>query len=76
MGTDPAGVRASRSSTRARHARAYQPAPRKKGVTVGSTEVDSYVDKMKSNDDSDEKWQSALEQAGMTEDGYRSEIEL
>ncbi len=31
---------------------------------------------MKSNYDSDEKWQSALEQAGMTEDEYRSEIEL
>ena len=41
-----------------------------------SSEVDSYVDKMKSNYDSDEKWQSALEQAGMTEDEYRSEIEL
>lgn len=47
-----------------------------KGVTVDSSEIDSYVDKMKANYDSDEKWQDALSQAGMTEDEYRSEIEL
>ena len=47
-----------------------------KGITVDSSEVDSYVEKTKSNYDTDEKWQSALTQAGMTEDEYRSEIEL
>lgn len=47
-----------------------------RGVTVDSTEVDGYVDQMKQNYDTDEKWQEALTQAGMTEDEYRSEIEL
>ncbi len=47
-----------------------------KGITVDSSEIDSYVEKMKANYDSDEKWQSALEQAGMTEDDYRAELEL
>lgn len=47
-----------------------------RGVTVDSAEVDGYVDQMKHNYDTDEKWQEALTQAGMTEDEYRSEIEL
>lgn len=47
-----------------------------KGITVDSNEVDSYVNKTKSNYDTDDKWQAALSQAGMTEDEYRSEIEL
>lgn len=47
-----------------------------KGITIDSSEIDSYVQKMKDNYDSDEKWQSALEQAGMTEDDYRAELEL
>ena len=47
-----------------------------RGVTVDSTEVDGYVDQMKQNYDTDEKWQEALTQAGMTEEEYRSEIEL
>lgn len=47
-----------------------------RGITVDSTEVDGYVDQMKQNYDTDEKWQEALTQAGMTEDEYRSEIEL
>lgn len=47
-----------------------------RGVTVDSAEVDGYVDQMKQNYDTDEKWQEALTQAGMTEDEYRSEIEL
>ena len=47
-----------------------------RNVTVDSSEIDSYVEKMKANYDSDEKWQSALESAGMTEEEYRSEIEL
>lgn len=47
-----------------------------RGITVDSTEVDGYVDQMKQNYDTDEKWQEALTQAGMTEDEYRSVIEL
>lgn len=47
-----------------------------RGVTVDSSEVDSSMDTMKGYYDSDEKWQSALEQAGWTEDAYRTEIEL
>lgn len=47
-----------------------------KGITVDSSEIDGCVDQMKQNYDSDEKWQEALSQAGMTEDSYRSEIEL
>ena len=47
-----------------------------RGITVDSSEVDSNMDTMKGYYDSDEKWQSALEQAGWTEDAYRSEIEL
>ena len=46
-----------------------------RGVTVDSAEVDGYVDQMKQNYDTDEKWQAALDQAGMTEDSYRAEIE-
>lgn len=47
-----------------------------KGITIDSSEVDSYVDSMKANYDDDAAWQDALTQAGMTEDEYRSEIEL
>ena len=47
-----------------------------KGVTVDSSEVDTYVDSMKSNYESDEKWQQALSTAGITEDQYRKNIEL
>ena len=47
-----------------------------KGITVDSSEIDSYVDKMKANYDSDEKWQEALSQAGMTEQEYRDELDL
>ncbi len=47
-----------------------------KGITIDSAEIDSYVDKMKANYDSDEKWQEALTSAGMTEQEYRDEIEL
>ena len=45
-------------------------------VSVDSSEIDSYVQQTKSNYDDDEKWQTALDQAGMTEEDYRSEIEL
>lgn len=47
-----------------------------RGITVESSEVDSSLESMKSYYDSDEKWQSALQQAGWTEDAYRSEVEL
>ncbi len=47
-----------------------------KGITVDSSEIDSYVEKTKENYDSDEKWQAALEQVGLTEQDYRDELEL
>lgn len=46
-----------------------------KGITVESSEIDQSIQSVKDNFDSDEKWQAALEQAGMTEESYRSEIE-
>ena len=46
-----------------------------KGITVESSEIDEQIDKVKANYDTDEKWQAALDQAGMTEDSYRAEIE-
>lgn len=45
-------------------------------VSVDSSEIDPYVEKTKANYSSDEQWQAALSQAGMTEDEYRSELEL
>lgn len=45
-------------------------------ITVDSSEIDGYVNQMKSNYSSDEAWQSALSQAGLTEDEYREDIEL
>ncbi|WP_165042837.1 peptidylprolyl isomerase [Adlercreutzia sp. ZJ138] len=47
-----------------------------KGITVDAAEVDEYVNSMKQYYDSDEAWQSALEQAGMDEEYYRNEIEM
>lgn len=47
-----------------------------RGVAVESSEIDSYIDQMKQNYESDEKWQTALEQAKMTEEDYRAEIDL
>ena len=44
------------------------------GISVEDSELDEYVDKMKANYDDDEKWKSALEQAGFTEDDYREMI--
>lgn len=46
-----------------------------KGLTVESSEIDEQIDKVKQNYDTDEKWQAALDQAGMTEESYRAEIE-
>lgn len=45
------------------------------GVTVDSAEVDSYVEAMRANFDSDEAWETALSEAGFTEDEYRQSIE-
>lgn len=47
-----------------------------KGITVDQAKVDEYVNSMKQYYETDEEWQAALESAGMTEDYYRSEIEL
>lgn len=44
------------------------------GITVADSEVDEYVNAMKSNYDSDDAWKSALEQAGFTEESYRKVI--
>ena len=41
-----------------------------KGVTVSDDEVQSYVDQMKQNYASDDKWNEALQAVGMTEDEY------
>mgnify|MGYP002768226370 FL=1 len=45
-----------------------------KGVTVNDDEVQSYVDQMRSNYASDDKWQEALKSVNMTEDEYKSNI--
>ncbi len=45
-----------------------------KSVTVSDDEVQSYVDQMKSNYASDDKWQEALKSVNMTEDEYKSNI--
>lgn len=47
-----------------------------KGITVDDDEIDGYVEKTKENYDSDEKWQSALDQAGMDEQDYRDELKI
>ena len=45
-----------------------------KGVTVDEEEVESYVKEFSANYDSEEEWQSILEQAGFTEESYRDII--
>lgn len=47
-----------------------------KEIVVESSEVDSYVDDMRSRYETDEQWKTALEQAGLTEEEYRENIEL
>lgn len=47
-----------------------------RGVSVDSSEVDDCVEQMKSNYDTDEAWQNALKQVGITEEKYRHEVEL
>ncbi len=45
------------------------------GVSVDQSEVDEYLESMKSMYDSDEEWNDMLAETGMTEDQYRSEVE-
>ncbi len=45
------------------------------GVTVSSDDVDTQINAMKSNFDSEEAWQQALENTGTTEELYRSMLE-
>ena len=45
------------------------------GVKVESSEIDTYVESMKANFDSDDAWKQALSEAGFTEDSYRQSIE-
>ena len=44
------------------------------GITVEPSEVDEYVNQMKSNYSDDEAWNTALKQAGFTEESYREVI--
>lgn len=44
------------------------------GISVSDEELDEAVSSMRSNYDSDEAWQSALEQAGTTEEKYRESV--
>ncbi len=46
------------------------------GITVEESEVDEYVNSIKSSFEDDAAWEEALESAGMTEDEYREAIEL
>ena len=45
-------------------------------IVVTDADIDSSVDKMKANYDSDDAWQQALQSAGWTEDRYRAQVEL
>ncbi len=44
------------------------------GISVEDSEVDSYVEQMKANYDSEDAWKSALSSAGFTEEDYRNTI--
>lgn len=46
-----------------------------KGISVESSEVDSQIETIKSNYDSDDAWKKALSTAGLTEDQYRESVE-
>lgn len=46
------------------------------GIEADSAEVDQYVESMRSNYDSDDAWNTALEAVGLTEQEYRENIEL
>lgn len=45
-------------------------------IQADQDEVNQYVDSMRSNYESDEAWNNALQSVGMTEEEYRSNIEL
>lgn len=45
-------------------------------ISADDNEVNEYVSSMRSNYDSDESWNEALESVGMTEDEYRENIAL
>lgn len=45
------------------------------GIKIEAADVDTYVESMKANFDSDETWNQALSEAGFTEDSYRQSIE-
>lgn len=44
------------------------------GISVEDSEVDSYIEQMRANYDSDEAWESALASSGFSEDDYRDTI--
>lgn len=45
------------------------------GITVSDSDIQTELDKMKSNYEDDNAWQEALSTAGLTEDQYRESIE-
>lgn len=45
-------------------------------IKADQSEIDQYVESMRSNYDSDEAWANALQSVGMTEDEYRENIAL
>lgn len=50
-------------------------AAQEKGMSIDSATIDEYVDQMKSNYSDDAAWQTALTNAGLTEEKYRENIE-
>lgn len=46
------------------------------GIAVEQSEIDSYVQQMRDNYDSDEAWQEALDAVGMTQEEYAEQIDL
>ena len=50
-------------------------AAQEKGMSVDSATIDEYVNQMKSNYSDDTAWQTALTNAGLTEEKYRENIE-
>lgn len=50
-------------------------AAEERGISVSPDVIDGYVNDIRSKYNSDEEWQKALEQVGMTEEEYRDDIE-
>lgn len=50
-------------------------AAKENGISVDKADIDTYVNQIKANYDSDDNWKKALESAGLTEDKYRENIE-